>query len=335
MACMRIRIAALIVGTALALSACAGDQPLSPGGTAPTDEAPSASQPAPSEASESAVAEPSESPSPAIPATKADLDSIQRPEECGGSPDGEVLFSAVPPIFVDANHDGADEAVGVVMCDEAGSDELIVVVGHGSEILHSFALDNPSSGITGSRITALSPEGEGFKATGVDASGNTVEGTFSFDAEGTPRAEGSNQFSGTLLTMGGFGPIRIGATADELVASGWGRETTAGTCQAIEPSDTVASHGIRFSMDPDGELEHIWTEAAGVATERGAMVGKTLDELLTAYGDRLSEGDDEYPYYYSLNDQTMTFSIEDDQITRIDVFTVPFNEVAAWQDACG
>lgn len=335
----RIVIPAALIAM-LTFSSCAGGQPPS------LDRTPTSSS------GSDAVSEANtdeDSPEPLPDAVEADLLVAEIPERCAGvggqtlvdgqwkEGENSAILAEHSPVFLDANGDGGSDAVGILTCSQGErTEQLIVVAASGGQLVEAFSLEEPASGLKGVEITLLESVDDAVKVTGIDEVGDTVSATIGFNADGKAQIEQSNKFDDALFKMDGFGPVRLDMTGEELTELGWGEATAVGGCELVTASPLVKDLGIQFetSGKSPGTLQHLWTTDPSVATERGATVGMALDKLTAAYGDRLDEGDEKYPLYYEVNDSTMAFTVEDDKVSRIDLFAAPFEEATEWRASC-
>lgn len=99
------------------------------------------------------------------------------------------------------------------------------------------------------------------------------------------------------LELGGVGPLRIGMTAEEVLATGLLIEAeyfstdldTCGFAYPIGPYSHLAGHSF-YAQFLDGVLQRINVTDDRLRSVTGLGVGSTRDDIVGVYGDRIVEG---------------------------------------------
>lgn len=234
-------------------------------------------------------------------AAQADLDNAEVPAYCPGSGAGaklsggrwqgsagqEASITDVKPVFTDLNGDGGLEAVAFLQCNAGGTTwpDAIVVVGAGGKIL---AANQPleSQGYThGTGLTLTARGGSvGFVYTGSGAPGEaTFRKVLTYSGGGyTSGNDPIDALKDATFTTDGFGPILVGMTREQVIATGYG--TRKPGCPGAQSTPEAHQKGLSFLNGVDGVLSGVGTTSSGLRTRLGAHVGMTVAALKAIYG---------------------------------------------------
>lgn len=266
-------------------------------------------------------------------ASLADVRSVKLKDGCTAE---SGLVDGFPPVFFDFNGDGADEALAVFHCgtDEKPEPDRVVLIGPGGRVLDEKSLDEAIDKTKG-RVREFKDAGDG-KVELVVAGDALEHGvTVTVEKGDTITFEVRDPFHNAVLSLSGFGPVKLGMRGNELVGMGFGIDTKEVECPAIVPSKDLEERGIRFTVEGlDAELWDITTEDPKVRTPSGAYVGMSEAELKKAYGEQLQSGDGPDSYYVEISERTMAFGMKDGKVARITVYDAPWSEAKLPRGYC-
>lgn len=279
-------------------------------------------------------------------ATRADLNRVAVPKYCqypAGSRlsngkitvdlDGRRASAELrgSPLFVDLDGDGQKEALSYFNCNAGGVGwpDALIAVKPGGRLLSALHLSEvynaQSSKIYGQDLEV--DEGVIFMTVHVGLATERTRVTYQ---AGQLKGHYSDPFKGAVLTLDGFGPLKLGMTLDDLVNRGWA--VMEGPC-GVSRTQRVIDLGLNLRIS-DNKLRGIRTLSSEVQTRSGAKVGMGLDAVAAIYGDdwkQLTEGSLASPdtYVVEHSGRSMIFFFDAGVLYELQVHDEPAADIIA------
>lgn len=251
------------------------------------------------------------------------------------------------PWLVDADGDGADEALAVLYCDLGGVQwpDHLVLVKEGGELVDSARVDELFETNEVTTINSFEESDAGVELAGSVKFAGDFAATVGVEngkivvtqMETGTQGNSSDQFEGAEITMEGLGPISLGMSGQELIDLGFATKESAEGCTSIGATPELVDRGIGFQIPSEDTGEKLWemrVTSPAHPSMGGARVGMSEEELQEAHGGTLSKGNDFYDYYLESDGRTMTFMVEGGKVEAIEIYDATFDIVEQPRGYC-